>query len=195
MFCPGRRVSRLTAIRGKSPRRSRSRRYSRGRKRTCDADEKNYAYERSEESGRGRARDGEDERMCTRGARYREPFSLIPRDWWRLDGFLSRPARRQVITVGRQAVAPGILPGRISAETSRATMRTNPGRGRYNEKQRRRAGRYSMIATDCVKYPPRVDGVPRDWVVDVETCNGANEEKGVKARGREQWVAGTRASV
>lgn len=58
-----------------------------------------------------------------------------------IGGFLSRPARRQVITVGRQAVAPGILPEHISADTSRATMRADPGRGRYNEKRRRRARR------------------------------------------------------
>lgn len=62
MFCPGRRVSRLTAIRGKSPRRSRSRRLSEKQK----TDEKKHACVRA------LARKGEEEMEKTRiYARYR----------------------------------------------------------------------------------------------------------------------------
>lgn len=82
MFCPGRRVSRLTAIRGKSLRRSRSRRCSRDVEngRTAMRREKLRARTKDRKGPGEKERDGEDEHICTRGARYREPFSLILRD-------------------------------------------------------------------------------------------------------------------
>lgn len=70
-----------------------------------------------------------------------------------IGGFLSRPARRQVITVGRQA--PAILPGHISAEYVARDDASEPGRDRY-KREGGKAGRYSIIAADCAKYPPRV---------------------------------------
>lgn len=74
-----------------------------------------------------------------------------------IGGFLSRPARRQVITVGRQAMASGILPGHVSAEYVAHDGASELGRDRYNEKERGDGrGRYSIIAADCVKHPPRV---------------------------------------
>lgn len=181
MFCPGRRVSRLTAIRGKSPRRSRSRRYPRSRKRTRARSEreKEHACVRASEKERGRY--GKDAHIC---ALPRAVFSNSP--WlMAIGGFLSHPARRQVITwsVGRLWLQVSYLArtcGYVALARTRA-RRCERVRAR-SLKRERRAGRYSIMATDCVKHPPRrvcraSEGESRDWVVDVETRNGQTEKK------------------
>jgi len=74
-----------------------------------------------------------------------------------------------VITVcKREAAAPGILARHVFADTrararararrasAHAAMRASPSAGSLG--QERRAGRYSIMATDCVKHPPRPRG-------------------------------------